>query len=294
MSGPLDLTQSTILVTGANSGIGLETARALAARGARLVLTCRSQERADWTVANIREDLPDARLETRLLDLASLASIRAFAAELERDLPTLDVLINNAGCFSMDRQETADGFELTYGVNHLGTFLLTTQLLPILERSPGARVVNVASAAHYHGKLELDDAHIRRAYKGFPAYAASKLANVAFSLELAQRLGDDGPTVNAVHPGHVATNIWPGDGWFAIVFSAINRLFAATPQRGAEPSVFAATAPELAGKTGLYFDKLAEKAPADRALDEAFRAELWARSAELVGLGEPATTDATD
>ncbi len=281
-----DLNDLTILVTGANSGIGLETARALAARGANLVLTCRSQERADRAVADIQAGVPSARLETRLLDLASLASIRAFAAELDRGHPTLDVLINNAGCFSMDRQETADGFELTYGVNHLGTFLLTNLLLPIVRRTPGARVVNVASAAHFHGKLELDDAHIRQDYKGFPAYAASKLANVAFSIELAQRIGADGPTVNAVHPGHVATNIWPGEGWFATVFSLINKVFATTPQRGAEPSVFVATAPELAGTTGLYFDKCTEKAPAERTLEAGFRRELWVRSAELVGLDE--------
>ncbi len=279
-----DLSDKTILVTGANSGIGLETTRALAAMGARIVMACRSAERAEAATADVRKGLPNARLESMSLDLGSLRAIRDFAPAFADRYPKLDVLINNAGCFSMKRQETVDGFEQTFGVNHLGTFLLTNLLLPCLQATPGSRIVTLASAAHYHGKLDLDDAHIRQRYSSFPAYATSKLANVAFSLELAQRLGADGPTSNAVHPGHVATNIWPGDGWFARAFSAVNRLFATTPEQGAEPSVLLASDTSLDGVTGRYYDRLEPKEPAPLAKDPEFRAQLWQRSAELVGL----------
>jgi NAD(P)-dependent dehydrogenase (short-subunit alcohol dehydrogenase family) len=204
----------TVLITGANSGIGLETTRVLAGMGARIVMACRDRAKADPLRDQLAGETGNDQLEVMDLDLASLADIRRFAAEFGERHGRLDVLLNNAGCFSMTRQETVDGFELTFGTNHLGPFLLTTLLLPMLRDTPAARIVNVASAAHTAAKLDWDDLQMTRRYKGFPAYANSKLANVLFTFELARRLADDDVTVNALHPGHVATNIWPSDRWY--------------------------------------------------------------------------------
>ncbi len=272
----------TVLITGANSGIGLETTRVLAGMGMRIVMACRDRLRSEPVRDQLAEETGNDQLELMDLDLASLNDIRRFASAFVDRHDRLDVLLNNAGGFSMTRQETADGFEKTFGTNHLGPFLLTDLLLPVLRRTPAARVVNVSSDAHYHAKLDLDDLQMTRGYKGFPAYANSKLANVLFTLELARRLEGEDITVNAVHPGHVATNIWPSDRWYWKLVIPVVNLFAISAEEGAKTSVHVATAPELAEVTGQYFAKSLAKPPSEAALDEDLQRRMWEISAGLV------------
>ena len=231
-----------VLITGANSGIGKETARGLAAMGATIIMACRNLEKAEPVRDAIIEETGNARVSVMHIDLASLESIRTFAREFTAAYTCLDVLINNAGTFSTTRQETEDGFEKTMGTNHLGPFLLTHLLLPSLMQASAARVVNVSSAAAFFGKIDLDDLQMTSSYGmvGFRAYAASKLANVLFTQELAQRLEGTRLTVNAVHPGEVNTNIWPDNNWFWRLVNRINSRFRISAEEGARTVIFAA------------------------------------------------------
>lgn len=276
-----------VLITGANSGIGRETTKALAHQGATIVMACRNLAKAEPVCAEIRQESGNLQVEIMHLDLASLASVREFAGQFAVKYGKLDVLLNNAGTFSMKRQETRDGFEMTMGVNHLGPFLLTHLLLPALEQTPAARIVNVSSDAHYRGEIDLADLHLERNYQGFRAYANSKLANVLFTLDLAERLQDTGITVNALHPGHIATNIWniwPEKQWFQAIFSKVMNLFAISAKEGAQTSIYLASSEEVRGITGLYFDDKRPKAPSDKCQDLQLRRGLWQLSERLTGL----------
>ena len=225
-------------------------------------------------------------------DLASLASVRAAAKQLLAECPRIDALINNAGVFSYRRRETADGYELAFGVNHLAHFHLTTLLLPRLVESAPARVVVVSSGAHRVGRIHFDDVHLRRGYWPMRSYAQSKLANVLFARELAGRCSGDGVTVNAVHPGTVGTDLSStrrgsvsvGRRIFHSVFWPVFR----TPEQGAGPVVRLATSPDLAGVTGRYFSGTTDRAPGAGALDDAVARRLWALSEELVAGCGPA------
>jgi NAD(P)-dependent dehydrogenase (short-subunit alcohol dehydrogenase family) len=279
----------TVLITGADGGIGREITRALAKQGATLVMACIDVNDARPVCEAIAEESGNRAIEMMQLDLASLASIRQFAASFSERYPQLHVLINNAGVYCAKKQETADGFEKTIGINYLGPFLLTQLLLPALKQAPDARMVNVSSNAYFQGRLDLDNLHLTKGYQGFKAYANSKLAIVLFTLELAERLQDSGITVNAVHPGHVATNIWnmwPGTWYQALLFRVI-RMFARTPEEAAQNSVFLATADEVKGVTGTYFDGRKPKALSPACKDVALRKNLWALSEKLTGLDKP-------
>ena len=278
--------QPTALVTGANSGIGLETARGLARAGFQVMLLCRDEGRARAAKADIDASVPGAMTEIVLADLGEQASVRAAAASLLGRLDRLDVLVNNAGLTVRGRahQESADGHELMLAVNHLGPFLLTNLLLPLLERTAPSRIVNVASDAHRWGKLRLDDLEATRGYGflSFPRYGETKLMNLLFTAELARRLEGTGVTVNALHPGTVATNI----GNPPRLLKRITGVFFKSPEQGAATSLYLATSPEVAGVSGGYF---ADSKPHDdkrsqQARDAALAAALWDRSAELVGL----------
>jgi NAD(P)-dependent dehydrogenase (short-subunit alcohol dehydrogenase family) len=277
-----------VLITGANSGIGKETTRALAHQGARLVMACRNLAKAEPVRQAIQEESGNSHIEVMPLDLASMASIREFAGHFTEQYQQLHVLLNNAGTFSMARQETLDGFELTMGVNHLGTFLLTHLLLPVVQGTPDSRIINVSSNIHYQGKIDLDDLQLdRKRYRGMNAYANSKLANVCFTLDLAAQLEDTGITVNAVHPGHVATNIWriwPEERWYQTLLIKIMNRAAISAQEGAQPSIYLATSDEVRGVTGQYFDKQQPKAVSPKCDDLHMRRALWQLSEELVGL----------
>jgi NAD(P)-dependent dehydrogenase (short-subunit alcohol dehydrogenase family) len=276
------------LVTGANAGIGLETARALAARGATVVLAGRDRRKVEAAVGDVNGAATAGRAEPLLCDLASIRSVRDAADELRSRHPRLDLLINNAGLFLSDRIVTEDGFESTIAINHLGHFLLTHLLRERLFAAGGARVVNVASNAHYSAKrLDVDDLHCeRRRYSGVRAYAESKLANVLYTRALARRWSGRGVTVNAVHPGVVNTRIAAdGDakGIVRILWD-LYRPFMLTPAEGARTTLHVATSDEGRRVTGRYFVRSAQRRPSCLALDDALAERLWEASERTLGI----------
>jgi NAD(P)-dependent dehydrogenase (short-subunit alcohol dehydrogenase family) len=269
------------IITGSNTGLGKETARGLAQRGATVVLACRDVEKAAAARDDIAKSTDRSDVEVEALDLGSTASIRAFAERFKAKHDRLDVLVNNAGLWLTSRTTTKDGFESTFGVNHLGTFLLTQELLPLLKSSAPSRVVVLTSALHYRGKMVWDDLQYeRRRFSGPQAYNQSKLANVLFTIALAKRLEGTGVTVNAVHPGVVATELSRD---YPKLLSKIVNFFLSTPEQGAACSLHVATAPELSKVTGEYFEKSRIKLSAAAARDEAAQERLWKLSETLVG-----------
>lgn len=275
----------TVLVTGANTGIGKETALALARLGADVILTARDDDKGARAAEHINRESGGTPVEYRLLDLASLASVRRFADDFLTAHDRLHVLVNNAGAVIGDRRETADGFEMTFGVNHLGPFLLTKLLLDLLCASAPSRIVNVSSAAHQQARrgLDFDDLQSRRSYSSTLAYGRSKLANVYFTTELARRLAGTGVTANAVHPGVVATEFGAGGDARGIgLLYKLARPFMRTAEQGARTTLFVATAPELEGVTGRYFANSSEATPSAVARDEAAARRLWDESEVLI------------
>jgi NAD(P)-dependent dehydrogenase (short-subunit alcohol dehydrogenase family) len=276
------------VITGGNAGLGLATAVGVARTGASVILAVRSAAKGAAAAEHVRGVVPGASVDVMSLDLASLTSIRTFASALGDRLDSLDVLINNAGLTMKQRTVTADGFETTFGVNHLGHFLLTNLLHDRLAAAESPRVVVVASDAHRFARrgMAFDDLHSERKYGAMRVYGASKLANMLFTREASRRWSPDGITVNCLHPGFVATRIGrDGDGGrLGEVAATVLRPFAKSPERGARTSVFLATSPEPAGVTGTYFVNSHPKQPAATALDDAAAARLWQVSSELVGL----------
>jgi NAD(P)-dependent dehydrogenase (short-subunit alcohol dehydrogenase family) len=270
-----DLSGRTFVVTGANTGIGKETAAALAARGGRVVLACRSEEKTRPVIEEIARDTGNDALEFVALDLASLASVRACAdVLLARDEP-IHVLINNAGLAGKQGM-TQDGFEMAFGTNHIGHFALTTLLLERLRDSGPARVVTVSSDSH-PGAKGIDWDAVRaptRSRTGFSEYAVSKLANVLFSQELARRTEGQGITTYALHPGVIASDVWRQVPW---PVRPVMKLFMKSAADGAQTSVHCATAPDLVDHSGRYYDNCAEK-PASAVATPELGRELWERS----------------
>jgi len=279
-----DLDGRTCVLTGATSGIGEETALALARRGARLHLVARSEARGESTRSRLREEA-GADVALHLADLSSLADIRRVAEELLAACPRIDVLLNNAGVVNLSREVTVDGFETTFAVNHLAYFALTNLLLERLRESAPARIVNVASDAHKFGAIDLDDLQSEREYKAMRTYGRSKAANILFTVELARRLEGSGVTVNCLHPGAVATRLGKNNGWFGRVATAALSPFFLTPARGARTSIHVATAPELEAVSGRYFAKQCEASAQRHATDPESARRLWQESARLTGIG---------
>ncbi|WP_123605015.1 oxidoreductase [Micromonospora sp. Llam0] len=282
----------TAVVTGANSGIGFETARMLAARGAHVVLACRDAGRADTAADRIRAERPAGTVSCARLDLADLDSVTEFAEAYRADHDRLDLLINNAGVMLTPLRRTRQGFELQIGTNHLGHFALTGRLLPLLlSAGTGARVVAVASNAHRAGRIDLADLNWqRRRYRRWAAYGQSKLANLLFTLELQRRLAGAGSPVlaTAAHPGWTATDLARHTGGFV---PAVSRLIAMTPHDGALPTLRAATDPAVDGGSywgpGRLFDMVGPPVAARRspaADDAATAGRLWAESEKLTGV----------
>ena len=273
-----------VVITGGNAGIGKEAAVGLARSGATVVITSRNAERGQAALADVRERSGSADVSVMDLDLASFASIRRFAADLLDRHHHLDVLLNNAGGILSTRTETEEGFEATFGVNHLGHFLLTQLLLDRLESNPGgARVVNVSSVAHKRARLDFDDLQSERRYSAFKVYSRSKLANIYFTRELARRVGD-GVTANALHPGYVRSEFGRA-GDLSSLFAFGNRLgspFAISPEKGARTLVYLASSPEVEGVTGGYFSKCAPASISAAAQDDAAARRLWDVSEQLV------------
>lgn len=274
------------LVTGANAGIGRETVAGLAALGARVLMVCRDENRGAAAMDEIRQRLPGAGLELLIADLSCLTEVRALVADVVRRTDRLDVLVSNAGVFSSRRRVTEDGFELTFGVNHLASFVLVRGLTELLRRSAPARVVIVASAAHRRGTIDFDDLQAERRYGGWRAYSQSKLANVLFARELADRLPAREVTVNSLHPGVVATKLLLR----GIVPRWLARPFTVTPAEGAKTSIHVASAPELEGVTGRYFDACRPREPSKEAQSKEVAERLWSVSEKLTRTGRDART----
>jgi len=276
------------LLTGATAGIGLVTARKLAQQGVTLVMVGRNAEKTAALTAEIKQQSGNPRVSYLLADLSLQRDVRALAENFLRQYPRLDVLINNAGAIFMSREESAEGIEMTLATNHLNYFLLTHLLLDRLKASVPARIVNVASNAHEGARLNFDDLQNRRGYSGQVVYGQSKLMNILFTEELARRLAGTQVTVNCLHPGLVATNFLTNNR--GILFKIARRvlnLVALTPEQGAHTMYYLATAPEVAGVTGKYFDPQGREArPTAPSHTEADAKKLWALSEQLTGIAK--------
>jgi NAD(P)-dependent dehydrogenase (short-subunit alcohol dehydrogenase family) len=307
-----DLSGRTYVVTGANSGLGYATARELALHGASVTLACRDLVKGAAALSAVRADMEDAasgagggdvgeeRVDVRALDLADLASISSFAEKLASDVDGLDGLVNNAGVMAIPRRETADGFEMQFGTNHLGHFALTGRLLPLLLARPGARVVTISSGAHRMGRVKLDDLMAERRYSAWRAYGQSKLSNLLFAFELDRRARAAGRDLVSVaaHPGYAATNLQAvgpkmrNNRLMERFMELGNRLFGQTAEQGAIPQIYAATASEA--EPGAYYgpDGLMEQrgkhpkkvGSTRHARDEDLARRLWEESERLTGV----------
>jgi NAD(P)-dependent dehydrogenase (short-subunit alcohol dehydrogenase family) len=245
-----------VIITGANSGIGKETARVLAKMGATIIIFCRNRERGEAALQELKKQTHSNNIELIIVDLADPDSIHNAVTQFKEKYNKLDVLINNAGLTLSKRQITSLGYEKTFAVNHLGHFLLTTLLLDTLKESAPSRIINVASNVHKFANLQFDDINQKSHYRGLLAYANSKLANLLFTYELARRLKGTGVTVNALHPGFVRTNFGKrGRNKFSKLFFKFARLFAISVKKGAKTSIYLASSPEVNGITGKYFIK---------------------------------------
>lgn len=281
------------IVTGCNTGIGKYTALDLARRGAHVVMACRSIERAEAAAKDICSVVPKANLEIMKLDLSSLESVREFCKEFSSSHKTLHLLINNAGVLMDSRSVTVDGFETHFGTNHLGHFLLTLLLLPILIQSGPSRIVNVSSLGHtYCDSLYFEDLNMENNFDPWIAYGRSKLANILFTLELAKRLEDTEVKAVSLHPGVVYTDISRNLGtvktfsfiWFVSLLQKFGSWFLKTPEQGAQTTLFCALDDNI--KSGSYYDDCAVANPSEAAKNSDLAQELWEKSKEFVKLGE--------
>ena len=277
----------TVLITGADGGIGRETTRGLAQKGATIVMACINLDDAKPVYEEIKRESGNENIAMMQVDLASLNSVRTFTREFYQRYQKLQVLINNAGTYHHARQETSEGFEKTIGINYLGPFLLTNLLLPVIQQTPASRIINVSSNAHFQGRIDVNDLHFQRKnYHGFKAYSASKAAIVLFTRELAERLKESDVTVNVLHPGHVATNIWniwPGTWYQKLIFKIFKTLMTPT-EDAAQNSIYLASAEEISGVTGRYFDGKKVREPSSHCKDVQLQKALWELSAKLTGL----------
>jgi NAD(P)-dependent dehydrogenase (short-subunit alcohol dehydrogenase family) len=279
----------TCMVTGATSGLGAATAAGLARRGATVVLVGRDRDKCAAVMDRLRLETGSATVEFLLADLSSQSDIRALVRRFHESHDRLDVLINNAAGIFMTRRLTVDGLEMTFALNHLAYFLLSTLLLDTLEASAPSRIINVSSAGHQLAAgLPFDDLQGEQIYRGFQRYHQSKLANLLFTHELARRLTGTGVTVNALDPGIVATNLGRNNRWtwrlVKPLFDLLFRMRYVSPEEGARTAIHLAVAPDLAGVTGLYFANEKPAASSQAARDEAAGRRLWRVSEELTAL----------
>ncbi|WP_371825334.1 SDR family oxidoreductase [Paenibacillus soyae] len=274
-----------VAVTGANSGMGLATVVELARMGAEVVMICRSRTRGEEALARAREESGSGSITLMLCDLGSFASIRTFAEAFRKQFDKLDVLVNNAGVVSLKRQATEDGYEIMIGVNHLGHFLLTGELLPCLLRAEQGRIINVSSGAHKAGRIRYDDHTMMNGVNVVNGYARSKLANILFTKELARKLSGTRVTVNALHPGAVSTAIGVDrQSGFGKSVHRMLRPFFRTPQQGAATAIYLASSPDVSRMTGLYFIDRNPARVTAAASDEVEAARLWAWSEAQTGV----------
>ena len=274
----------TVLITGGTSGIGKATAMALAAMDANVVVVGRNQERGEAAVEEISARSHNESVDLLLADLSVQSEVRGLAEEFQGSHDRLDVLVNNAGLVQSKRTETPDGIEMTLAINHLAPFLLTNLLLERLEKSAPSRVITVSSEAQRWGTMNFDDMQSRRKYRGFPVYGMTKLANIMFTYELAERLDGTGVTATCLHPGSVGTNFGQNNRGPMALFFRTFKPFLRSPEQGADTLVWLASSPDVDGVSGKYFFDRKEIEAKKVASDPAARRRLWEISEELTGL----------
>jgi len=274
-----------VIITGGNAGIGLATSIALAKMGANIYIVSRTKTKAEDAVKEIIAASGNHNVKFFLADLSSQKSIRKLATEIRNEMSVIDVLINNAGGTFTDFTLSEDGLEMTIATNHFAYLLLTNLLLDLIKKSEQGRIVNVASGSHYRGKIDFESFTRKKKYFVMKAYGQSKLANVLFTSELADRLKGTNVTVNSLHPGFVKTKIGNKNAtWYSDLFWSIATLGAISVEDGAKTSVYLASSADVKNTTGKYFDKCKEKKPAALALDKELGKELWKKSEELCPL----------
>lgn len=277
------LAGKTCLVTGATDGIGKVTARKLAELGARVWIVGRNEEKARTVAAEIARRTGEGSVAYRIADLSRMVAVRDLAHRLRDELDRLDVLVNNVGALFTRLELTPEGFERTFALNHLGPFLLTHHLRPLLEASAPARIVNVSSEAHRGPGIDFDNLNGEHGYSGWKAYQVSKLENLLFTYELAERLAGTGVVANALHPGFVASRFARDNpGLYPLLVRAAQALFAISEEKGAETSVFVASSPEVEGVTGKYFVRCRERSSSRASYDPEARRRLWEESERLL------------
>jgi NAD(P)-dependent dehydrogenase (short-subunit alcohol dehydrogenase family) len=274
-----------VLITGANSGMGKATALELAKTGARIVMLCRSKQRGEAALEEVKAGSGSPDIDLMLCDLASLQEIRAFCKTFSERYQRLDVLVNNAGVILPGRQVTRDGWEMQFGVNHLGHFLLTNLLLDLMKKSAPSRIVNVSSGAHKIGKIFFTDVNLTDNYSVWRAYAQSKLANILFTYELARRLDGTGVTVNCLHPGAVATEMGISrETGFGRLITSLLKPFFQTPRQGADTAIYLAESPEVQRVTAQYFFRKKPVSSSRTSYDRETALRLWELSCRLTGM----------
>lgn len=274
----------TCLITGGTAGIGEATALGLSHLGAEVVVVSRNLEKCKTAVESIQKQTGNPHVDYLQADLSSMDEIRVLAERFRRKYAQLDVLVNNVGVMNLWRQETVNGLERTFAVNHLAPFLLTNLLMDMIKANDPARVVNVSSNAHYGSPLDFDDLQMRRRYRGIKAYGRSKMANVLFTYALARRLEGTGVMVNALHPGFVRTDFAKDNGFLVRLFQPLAMWRAISVEEGSETSIYLASSPEVEGITGKFFIR---KQPVDSdpfSYDQDAQERLWEISTEMVGL----------
>lgn len=289
-----DLTGTITIVTGANCGIGFETAKALADKGSRIILACRSEARGSEALDSLLKENPKRKVELEILDLSSLASVRSFADRVNRKIDKLDILVNNAG-LCIGPCVTEDGYEMHFGVNHLGHFLLTNLLLDKLKKAPEARVINVSSEGHRLGKF--DPSKLKEPYNGWKmiAYGNSKLCNILFTRELSERLQGTNVKTFSLHPGAIATNFGRNFNKglleryvYPVVYTGLKHTVLKDPVQGAQTTIHAALNKEILKQPGSYLKECAVSTTSNAAYDTAKAKELWTISEDYAGLSKPA------
>lgn len=273
------------LITGGNVGMGKATATALAKLGTRVVILCRNKERGEKALNEIKAESGNDNADMILCDLASMESIREAVKLFENKYDRLNILVNNAGVILPGRHETHDGFELQFGVNHLGHFLLTNLLLDTLKKSAPSRIINVSSGAHKVGKIYLQDVNLTNNYSLIRAYSQSKLANILFTYELALRLQGTGVTANCLHPGAVATQMGINrETGFGTFITGMLKPFFQTPEEGAATAIYLATSEGVEGISGRYFYKKKPVRSSKLSYDKELAEKLWELSVDMAGL----------
>lgn len=273
----------TVVITGATSGIGEVAADRLAQDGAKIVFVARDSERGERTLKHLRAIAPDAEHAAYYADLSNITEMKRVAGEIAAAEPKIDVLINNAGALFNTRQETHDGLEMTFAVNHMAYFVITNLLLKNLKAAGAARVVSTSSDAHKGAKLNLADLQSSRSYSGFSVYSRSKLMNILFTRELARQMDGSGVTANCLHPGFVASRFGDGSGGIMSFGLKMAKNFAISPEQGAQTIIYLAGSPQVEGQTGGYYYKCKPATPTREARNDADAGRLWTASAKLAG-----------